>query len=127
MTIGERIKKSRENANLSQTELAEKLNTSKQTIYKYENGIVTNIPSDKIENMAKIFDVSPAYIMGWEEAARTDAYNIPEITAPTEVDPDMFILDMYKMLDTEDKAEIRGEMKHMLKADKYADKKAIGL
>lgn len=35
----------------------------------------------------------------------------------------MFVLHMYKQLDTEDKAEIRGEMKQMLKADKYNDKK----
>ena len=60
------------------------LGTSKQNIYKYENGIVTNIPSDKIELMAQIFNVSPCYIMGWDQS--TDerrkvvdlVYSIPE-------------------------------------------------
>nr|DAZ14896.1 MAG TPA: helix-turn-helix domain protein [Caudoviricetes sp.] len=52
---------------MSQDELAQKLNTTKQTIYKYEMGIVTNIPSDKIEKMALIFHISPAYIMGWTD------------------------------------------------------------
>lgn len=65
MTKGERIKSLREGIGMSQTDLADKLDTKKQTIYKYETGIVTNIPSDKIEMMAKIFNVSPAYIMGW--------------------------------------------------------------
>lgn len=67
MDKGKRIKLLREKAGLSQDELAQKLNTTKQTIYKYEMGIVTNIPSDKIEKLALIFHISPAYIMGWTD------------------------------------------------------------
>lgn len=70
-TRGEAIKDLRKNAGLSQEELANKLNTTKQTIYKYENGIVTNIPSDKIEVMSKLFGVSPAVIMGWDDTPTT--------------------------------------------------------
>ena len=66
-TIGERIRKLRENSGLSQTEFAEKIGVSKQTLYKYENNIITNIPSDKIENIASYCHVSPAYIMGWND------------------------------------------------------------
>ena len=36
-------------------------------IYKYENGIVTNIPLDKIEKMANLFNVSPSELTGWED------------------------------------------------------------
>ena len=64
---GEAIKDLRKRAGFSQEELANMLNTTKQTIYKYETGIVTNIPSDKIEEMSRIFSVSPAVIMGWDE------------------------------------------------------------
>lgn len=67
MDKGKRIKFLREKINMSQDELAQKLNTTKQTIYKYETGIVTNIPSDKIEKIASIFHTSPAYIMGWTD------------------------------------------------------------
>ena len=66
MTIGERIKQLRTKKNISQVDFADKINVSKQTLYKYENGIVTNIPSDKIEAIAKLFNISPAYLMGWE-------------------------------------------------------------
>ena len=66
MLIGERIKQLREANSLTQEELARRLETSKQTIYKYENQVITNIPSDKIELLAKIFNVSPIYLMGWE-------------------------------------------------------------
>ncbi|WP_369794744.1 helix-turn-helix domain-containing protein [Eubacterium sp. SB2] len=50
---GDRIKNLRESINVLQTELAEKIGVSKQTLYKYENNIVTNIPSYKIELIAK--------------------------------------------------------------------------
>lgn len=67
MTIGERLKQSREKMGMSQVDLATKLNISKQSLYKYENDIITNIPSDKIEEAASILNVSPSYIMGWIE------------------------------------------------------------
>ena len=67
MTIGERIKKCRKNLSMSQEELAIKLNTTKQAIYKYESNIVTNIPMDKIEVMSSIFGVTPSYLMGWDD------------------------------------------------------------
>ena len=52
---------------MPQVELAEKVSISKQTLYKYENDIITNIPSDKIEAIASVLNVTPAYLMGWDE------------------------------------------------------------
>lgn len=66
MTVGERIKEIREKSGMSQVDFADKINVSKQTLYKYENNLITNIPSDKIEATAKIGNVSPAFLMGWE-------------------------------------------------------------
>lgn len=65
--VGNRIKQLREQNAISQTELAAKIGVSKQTLYKYENNIITNIPSDKIELLAQFLDTTPAYIMGWQE------------------------------------------------------------
>lgn len=73
MTVGERIKKMREKHNMTQTELAKRTSSTKQTIYKYENGIITNIPSDKLETIAHVLHVSPAYLMGWINDERVDA------------------------------------------------------
>ena len=66
MTLGERIKFFRERKGLGLTELASLVNISKQSLYKYENNIITNIPSDKIEMIAKKLDTTPAILMGWE-------------------------------------------------------------
>ena len=67
MTKGQRIKQRREELNLGQTELAQKVHISKQTLYKYENDIVTNIPSNRLEEIAAALDTTPDYLMGWKE------------------------------------------------------------
>lgn len=73
MTVGERIKELRLKLGVSQVDFADKINVSKQTLYKYENDIITNIPSDKIEKIADVCGVSPAHIMGWDnDYYRTD-------------------------------------------------------
>ena len=69
MTKGQRIKTLRENMGIGLTELAEIVDVSKQTLYKYENDIVTNIPSDQIEAIADALHSTPQYIMGWDTLA----------------------------------------------------------
>lgn len=78
MNKGERIRQLRESMNMGQTELAAKINVSKQTLYKYENNIVTNIPSDKIEALAKVLNVTPAYIMSWDDTETPTALSDSE-------------------------------------------------
>ena len=67
MSKGARIKELREAKGLTQEELAKLLNTKRQTVSKYEQGIITNIPSDRIESIARILDATPEYILGWEQ------------------------------------------------------------
>lgn len=67
MEIGYLLKEERLRNKLSQEEVAKAIGSTKQAVYKYENGIVTNIPLDKIEIMARLFGVTPAYLMGWGE------------------------------------------------------------
>ncbi len=63
-SIGTKLKTLRENKKLTLDEVAEKVGTTRQTLFKYENGIVTNIPSNKLEDLAGFYGVSPAYLMG---------------------------------------------------------------
>lgn len=66
MTKGERIKARREELGITQVALADMIGESKQTVYKYESGLVSNIPSDKVELIAKALRVQPEWIMGWD-------------------------------------------------------------
>lgn len=75
MTTGERIKAVRLKNGFSQVGFADKINVTKQTLYKYENNIVSNIPADKIELAAEVLEVSPAYLMGWDTEEDKNFYN----------------------------------------------------
>ena len=48
-------------------DVAQRCKTTRQTIFKYENEIVTNIPYDKIELLASALDVTPSYLFGWDK------------------------------------------------------------
>ena len=67
MSVGFRIKSAREQKNLTLEEVAKRCETTKQTIYKYENEIVTNIPYDKSVLLSNALDVTPSYLFGWDE------------------------------------------------------------
>lgn len=64
-SIGARIKAARENRCMTQTELGKLCGTTKQTIFKYESGIITNIPMDKIEAIAAALETTPIDLLGW--------------------------------------------------------------
>lgn len=109
MNIGERIKMLREKQGMTQTELASLLNSKKQTISKYEVGIITNIPMDKITLIAKIFGVTPEYILGWSR----DEYGSTTEPKKTEISPDeAILLQEYRKYPIDEKQNIIGVVKN---------------
>ena len=66
MAIKDIIKERRIELGLTLEQVAEKVGTSKQTIQRYETGVISNIPSDKIEALAVALQTTPQHIMGWD-------------------------------------------------------------
>ena len=64
---GDRIRELRIRHDMTLDDVAKYLGINRQAVYKYEQGIVTNIPLDKIEKMAVLFDTTPDYIAGWSD------------------------------------------------------------
>ena len=79
MAIGSIIKNRRLELDMTLEEVANIVGVTRATIQKYENGVIANIPSDKIELIAKALRVSPGYIMGWDEPSET-YYGFPTPT-----------------------------------------------
>ena len=79
--IGIRLRQLRKKLGYTQEFVGKNIGVSKQTLYKYEMGIITNIPSDKIEALAKLYSVQPEYIMGWDSST-------PEPSPSYYVDPE---------------------------------------
>lgn len=66
MTIGERIKKRREELGISVDELAAQLGKNRATIYRYESSDIVKLPTTVLEPLANALKTSPAYLMGWD-------------------------------------------------------------
>lgn len=58
MDIKDIIKKKRTEKQLTQEQLARKIGTTKQTIHRYETGVIQNIPLKKLNQLAAALDVS---------------------------------------------------------------------
>lgn len=69
MSLGNNIKYARKAAGLTQEDIAKEIGVSKQTVQKYESGVITTISSDKIEIIAKLLKTTPAKLMGWEDGS----------------------------------------------------------
>ncbi len=78
MSIGTRMKERRLQLNKTLEEVGSVVGVSKATIQRYEKGAITNIPSDKIEKIAKALSTTPAFLMGWEDKSnRLKGVRIP--------------------------------------------------
>lgn len=83
MTLGEKIQELRRRGGMSQDELAEKLDVSRQAVSKWERDEA--IPeTEKIVRIAQVFQVSTDYLLlGQEEAAPSVAAAAPTSTEPS--------------------------------------------
>lgn len=114
MSFGDRFKKARENKKFSQQDLADLLGVTDGTISNYEKGVA--FPRwESMKKSCDILGVDPNYLF-WDDLDDSLKDKIMDEMTFTNTDTG---IQLYKQLDPEDKAEIRGEMKQMLKAEKY--------
>ncbi len=65
-SVGNNIRMRRNMQGISQSALAEAIGESRQTVYKYESGLVSNIPLAKLELIAHALECSPTDLTGWK-------------------------------------------------------------
>lgn len=65
-TVGSRIRECRIAAGLSVEEMADRIGKNRATVYRYEKDEV-DMPLPVVSQLADVLNVSPAYLMGWEE------------------------------------------------------------
>ena len=104
-SIGRRIRSRREELHISQTELAAAIGESKQNLYKYETGKITNIPYEKITQIAIALRTTESYLYGW-----TETPNPPYIQTTKTIDALVNVCDAFMPpKDTEQGIKIRQE------------------
>lgn len=67
MTFAERLRMLRLEAGMSLDDVGKAINVGRSNIYKYEHGVVTNVPPEKIHALANLFGVTRPYLMGWTD------------------------------------------------------------
>lgn len=78
MSFGTKLKKLRQDSNMTQEELGKKINTSRSNIANYEND--KNMPSvDILEKLAKIFNVSIDYLLGKSDIKNPNKIDINDM------------------------------------------------
>lgn len=65
--VGRRIRESRKNIKMSMKELGDKVGLSEGNIQRYEMGKIKGVDINLIKKISEILNVSPKYLMGWED------------------------------------------------------------
>lgn len=71
LSIGKRIKQSREDIEITRKELAKRIQVSASTITRYEQGTIQKIKMPIINSIANALSVNPMWIIGRSELIRT--------------------------------------------------------
>lgn len=80
MNIGERMKERRKSLGLSAEQVAEKLEVSRASIYRYEKGEIEKFPIESLIPLAEVLQTTPADLMGWKQESISYIYN--QLTPP---------------------------------------------
>ena len=83
--IGERIKQARLALGYSAEQVAAFLGVSPATVYRYENGDISKLPSKFIKPLAQYLCVSPSWLMGWTEEPPDDPVSDAPVTRESRI------------------------------------------
>lgn len=106
MTTGERIKCRRKELGISAETLADMLNVSPATIYRYEKGDIEKLPSYALQPIAEALNTTPAFLMGWEEEKKPAATESSELA--------LQFIQLYRQLSKEQQSLVVAQMQGIL-------------
>lgn len=105
--FGRRLAFIRQNSNLSQSQIAQKLNIAQSTYAGYEKG-VRKIPLEIIVQLSKILNISPTILILGDEANIVKDYTISE----------QELIKKYRQLTAEQQGAIENSIDYYIKANK---------
>lgn len=87
--LGQRIKRLREAAGLSQQQLGEKVGVSRIAVRKWEIGQTSNLKLDNLMSLCRLFRVTPEYLIYGKKPGKTIKNNETSISDSNIDDPNM--------------------------------------
>lgn len=101
MEFKDKIKDARLRLNKTLEEVGRDCDVSKATVLRWESGEIKDIKRDKISKLAKSLNVSPAYLMDWEETPK-DQYGIDKQKMMEYLSENPELLNTYKHITEND-------------------------
>ncbi len=106
MNAGEKIKELRKARGLSAEHIAEMINVSPSTIYRYENNDIASMKIDKLKMIADLLGTSASDLLGWADDSGTLS------------DTEMFLLSSFRKMNEQDQNRVVGFVEGIL-SDPY--------
>ena len=124
MEMGEKIKTLRAAKNMTLEELGNAVGVGKSTVRKWENGMIANMHRDKIAKIAAALDVSPAYLMGWEEIVPSHAeggFDINALAEPDLTELERKLIVKYRLLNKEGQERLHEYASDLIASGRYKE------
>ena len=121
---GNQIRSFRKKRGLTQSQLAEAIGETRQTVYKYETGIVKTVPLPKLEKIASVLACTPAELAGWAPRA---GMVVCEESSPYLTEEETMLLEAWHQATDKERSIISMILKEygMLEPDKKSRKEQI--
>lgn len=119
MGLKENIKRIRTSQGKTLDDVAKYVGVTRQTVQKYESGLICNIPAPAVEKMAEFFSVSPAYLMGWEDAPTKERSPAPIVQNYALTPDEQDLLTDYRKLNNIGKDKAKEYVSDLTGNEKY--------
>lgn len=106
--MAHRIRKLRKERGLTLLQVADRLGVTESTVQRYESGNIKNLKYETMVELAELFGVSPAFLMGWTSEDNT------------KVDREiMELVDLFRKLNESGRTEALTRIQEMTELDRF--------
>lgn len=117
MSLSHKLELRRKQLNMTLLEVANKVGVTESTVQRWESGSIKTLRHDRIVKLAEVLDVSPSYLMGWDDESVT-----PESSSAVDL-----ILSLYDRLNEEGREKLVDYADDMVRSGKYKKNNPICL
>ncbi len=117
MEIKDILKHRRIELELTQLDVATAVGVSEATVSRWESGDIANMRRSRIAALARVLQISPSVIMGWNEDTTTQSTNFSSLLYNDGVFP--HLLKTYETLNTDGRQKVYERATELAELPKY--------
>lgn len=108
MTISERLARAIQEKDISLRDLSDATGVSRSAIQRYTSGGTEKIPVDRLEKLAFVLGIDPAYFFGWDNERPAASPEAPSVPADPLTPDEGELLGCYRAVNREGRTVILG-------------------